>query len=531
MIINNAVLTGSFTVNGVNYITNTPTTGSNTYVGTQTTSGSVRITGSLQVTGSVSTTGTITAQTLVVQTVTSSIVYSSGSNIFGNQLTNVQKMTGSLRVTGSGNHYILGGNVGIGTSTITAWNGNAGTVVSQYSSGNTNTIYSAQSNATSIDTGAIFEGFSNNTTAGSKALGSIAFLRENTSTTALSSYTGFYTNNAGTVAERMRITASGSVLVGTTSIINPAAKLEVKGDVFITPTGSVASKLHLYNNDSTNETYIYDSGSSSTSILAFAPGGATKMVVNSSGNVGIGTSSPSSLLHIFGAGSGNSVTYTKYTCGDGGDIRIGKQDGVNNNAVFGTWSNNDVQLYANSVERMRITGGGNVVIQNNKIYGTGEYLGAIWNSNGGNTTWTIGDTPADQTSWNLRVNSSAAKSGGGSWGDSSDGRLKKDVQTIQNALDKINKLNPVTFEWINPEEHNNQYNIGGFIAQEIKEIFPQFVNEINAEGKDKDIVGENEVVYGLTLPFKFDAYIVKAIQEQQAQIEELKAQIDELKNK
>ncbi len=63
--------------------------------------------------------GTITAQTLVVQTVTSSIVYSSGSNIFGNQLTNVQQFTGSLRVTGSGNHWILGGNVGVGTASPT----------------------------------------------------------------------------------------------------------------------------------------------------------------------------------------------------------------------------------------------------------------------------------------------------------------------------------------------------------------------------------------------------------------------------
>ena len=82
MLINNAVLTGSFIVNGVNYITNTPTTGSNTFVGTQTISGSTLMTGSLGVTGSVSVsgsitaTGTLTAQTLVVQTVTSSIVYS-----------------------------------------------------------------------------------------------------------------------------------------------------------------------------------------------------------------------------------------------------------------------------------------------------------------------------------------------------------------------------------------------------------------------------------------------------------------------
>ena len=44
---------------------------------------------------------TITAQTLIVQTITSSIVYSSGSNIFGNDLSNTQILTGSVSVTGS----------------------------------------------------------------------------------------------------------------------------------------------------------------------------------------------------------------------------------------------------------------------------------------------------------------------------------------------------------------------------------------------------------------------------------------------
>jgi hypothetical protein len=45
--------------------------------------------------------GTLTAQTLVVQTITSSIEYSSGSNIFGSQITNTQTMTGSVNITGS----------------------------------------------------------------------------------------------------------------------------------------------------------------------------------------------------------------------------------------------------------------------------------------------------------------------------------------------------------------------------------------------------------------------------------------------
>jgi hypothetical protein len=59
--------------------------------------------------------GTLTAQKLVVQTITSSIVYSSGSNIFGNSLSNTQQFTGSLQVSGS-THYLLG-NVLIGTTT------------------------------------------------------------------------------------------------------------------------------------------------------------------------------------------------------------------------------------------------------------------------------------------------------------------------------------------------------------------------------------------------------------------------------
>jgi len=71
------------------------TTGSNTFIGTQT------ITGSVLQSGSFTSTGTLTAQTLVVQTITSSVVYSSGSNVFGNSIGNTQTFTGSVLVTGS----------------------------------------------------------------------------------------------------------------------------------------------------------------------------------------------------------------------------------------------------------------------------------------------------------------------------------------------------------------------------------------------------------------------------------------------
>jgi hypothetical protein len=45
--------------------------------------------------------GTLTAQKLVVQTISSSVVYSSGSNIFGNDSSNTQQFTGSVLISGS----------------------------------------------------------------------------------------------------------------------------------------------------------------------------------------------------------------------------------------------------------------------------------------------------------------------------------------------------------------------------------------------------------------------------------------------
>jgi hypothetical protein len=58
--------------------------------------------------------GTITAQKLVVQTISSSVVYSSGSNIFGNNPSNTQTFTGSIKITGSitsSNSMILTGSL------------------------------------------------------------------------------------------------------------------------------------------------------------------------------------------------------------------------------------------------------------------------------------------------------------------------------------------------------------------------------------------------------------------------------------
>lgn len=112
MIIHNPILTGSFTVNGtdVSSITssaasltslNSYTASQNNRNGTYATTGSNTFAGIQTVNSNLIVTGSITAQTLVVQTVTSSVVYSSGSNVFGNNIANTHVFTGSMLVTGS----------------------------------------------------------------------------------------------------------------------------------------------------------------------------------------------------------------------------------------------------------------------------------------------------------------------------------------------------------------------------------------------------------------------------------------------
>ena len=88
---NTSGLAGRITTIEGNYAT----TGSNIFVGNQV------ITGSICSAGNIVTTGQIVAQTINVQQVTSSIVYSCGSNIFGTDINNTQQFTGSILATGS----------------------------------------------------------------------------------------------------------------------------------------------------------------------------------------------------------------------------------------------------------------------------------------------------------------------------------------------------------------------------------------------------------------------------------------------
>ena len=76
------------------------------------------VSGSLQVTGSLTTTGTLTAQTLVVQTITSSVDFVTGSSVNGSLSSNIHQFTGSVLMSGSltGTSATFSGNVGVGAN-------------------------------------------------------------------------------------------------------------------------------------------------------------------------------------------------------------------------------------------------------------------------------------------------------------------------------------------------------------------------------------------------------------------------------
>ena len=90
----------------------------------------------------------------------------------------------------------------------------------------------------------------------------------------------------------------------------------------------------------------------------------------------------------------------------------------------------------------------------------------------------VGINTNDPQGFTLACNGSAAKPGGGSWSSFSDWRLKKHINTMDGALESMLRLRWVTFEYIDPEAINEAQGIRlGMVAQEVEDVFPQWVDE------------------------------------------------------
>jgi len=119
----------------------------------------------------------------------------------------------------------------------------------------------------------------------------------------------------------------------------------------------------------------------------------------------------------------------------------------------------------------------------------------------------------------LHVDGSAGKPGGGSWSVASDARLKKNVEPLGGALDRLLSLRGVTYEYIDAAKCNELPGRQiGMIAQEVERVFPDWVETANDGYKRLAFRG-------------FEALTVEALRElaaqKDAQIAALEARLSE----
>ena len=193
-------------------------------------------------------------------------------------------------------------------------------------------------------------------------------------------YLAFHTHDNGVSSgERMRIDKSGNVGIGTSS---PAAQLEVKntGNVkiyadasggYIQQSVSNLDKLHLISSGEIKYQSDPENDSSNTSHI-FECDGSEKLRIDSSGRVGIGTTSPVDPLHVSSDGgvhcriesttSGSArlalkapdSTYSGLHFGDGADLDVGR--------IRYYHTSDFMQFSTNASESMRIDSAGRVGI-------------------------------------------------------------------------------------------------------------------------------------------------------------------------
>ena len=346
-------------------------------------------------------------------------------------------------------------------------------------------------------------------------------------------YTGTLTGGTGVVnlgSGQFYKDASGNIGVGTASP-NSAGVNKA-----LTISGTANSILEL-NYGSTRAGYLYANSAATilsavpaASILQFNTVDTERMRIDSSGNVGIGTSSPgvaSGLgLVLNGAAGQTRLAFKNTTSGDASTD--GFQIGIDSaaEAFIEQRENLPLRFSTNATEAMRIDSSGNLLVGATapllaaKVYVAINPLvnaGLVFYPTSNNTY----DAIRFANNAGSQVGSIAVSSTATSYITSSDYRLKENVAPMTDALDTVAKLKPVTYTWKSTGEDGQ-----GFIAHELAEVCPEAViGEKDAVNKDGSIKAQ-----GIDTSFLV-ATLTAAIQEQQAMIETLTTRLNALEGK
>jgi hypothetical protein len=335
----------------------------------------------------------------------------------------------------------------------------------------------------------------------------------------------------------LTIDASQNVGIGTTTINNVVTTYRGAGVnnyiQFTNSTTGTASTDGCLIGVSADDTSLRLRVLEAASII-FTTSDTERMRINSSGNVGIGTTSPQRKVSIVGADGasgqteGNSRTslfldnnganylsiFTS-TSGDGGVFF--SDNGSNNGGMVYETSNDALYFKANNAERMRITSAGELLVgktassqtvagcelRPDSAYfaqtGTALYTNMI-----SGTGVTVQFRQAASPVGSISVTASAT-----AYNTSSDYRLKENIAPMTSALTTVSQLKPVTYKW-KKDGSNGQ----GFIAHELQAVMPDCVtgekDAVDADG--------NPEYQGVDVSFLV-ATLTAAIQEAKALID------------
>lgn len=308
--------------------------------------------------------------------------------------------------------------------------------------------------------------------------------------------------------------------IGTAS---PSYKLDVAG------VGRFLGTIPLTLERSGSTKYTFSLGASDDFYINNVNIGSTPLTILSSGNIGIGTISPSQKLTI-GDGTGTGNQYLRINSSST-DIYIGQSgsglfglaansagniasDNTSNPLAIGTIASQSLIFGTTNAERMRITSGGDVFIGATSAANV-EKLGVTYNSQD-RLGFVLNDTYTGaggaQIAIQFRRNGSAIGSittttTTTSYNITSDHRLKEDFRNYS-GLDLISKIKTYDYKWKKSEDR-----MFGVKAHELQEVVPYAVTG------EKDAEQMQSVDYSKLVPI-----LVQAIQE-------LKAEIEILKNK
>ncbi|GAQ92651.1 hypothetical protein KFL_010840030 [Klebsormidium nitens] len=104
----------------------------------------------------------------------------------------------------------------------------------------------------------------------------------------------------------------------------------------------------------------------------------------------------------------------------------------------------------------------------------------------------------------------------------SDARLKSNVQPIQRALERVCRLAGKTFDFTPPNVTQTRSNVSGFIAQEVKDVFPEWVV---AWDNDSNVQPGQEPMLGIDVGYGLQAHLVEAVKELRSENAELRATV------